>query len=284
MTLMAAPARWMRVSQRRSMDPLLITLLIVCALLALLAIFGPAIAPYPPDQTDILAASQGPSPEHWLGTDALGRDILSRLLVGARLSFAGPLLIVTVSTLAGTALALASAWHGGIIDTALSRSLNVIFAVPGILVAVIAVAIFGAGFWAPVLALAVVYIPYVARIVRSAAVEERRRAYVESLQLAGVSALRINVSHILPNVLPIVLAQATFGFGSALMDFGAISFLGLGVQPPTAEWGLMVAEGRSEMLGGDFWQSLSAGTLIVITVVAFNMLGERLTNHLGASR
>lgn len=284
MTLLAVPARWMRVSQQRSLDPLLVALLVICSSLALLAVFGPLLAPYPPNQTDILAASQGPSSEHWLGTDALGRDILSRLLVGARLSFAGPLLIVVVSTAAGTALALASAWHGGITDTAVSRALNVVFAVPGILVAVIAVAIFGAGFWAPVLALALVYIPYVARIVRSAAVEQRHRAYVESLQLAGVSALRINVSHILPNVLPIVLAQATFGFGAALMDFGAISFLGLGVQPPTPEWGLMVAEGRSEMLEGDFWQSLSAGTMIVITVVAFNMLGERLTNHLGATR
>ncbi len=268
----------------RTIDPLLAVLVVVCGLLALLAAFGPFLTPYPPDQTDVLAASQGPSAQHLLGTDALGRDIVSRLMAGASLSFAGPLLIVSVSIVAGTALALVSAWHGGATDGLISRALNVVFAVPGILVAVIAVAIFGTGFWAPVLALSVVYIPYVARVVRAAAVEERKRAYIESLQLAGVSAMRINIAHILPNVSPIILAQATFGIGASLIDFGAISFLGLGVQPPVAEWGLMVAEGRSEMLEGAVQQSLSAGVLIVITVVAFNMLGERLTHHFGAAR
>ena len=162
--------------------------------------------------------------------------------------------------------------------------LNVLFAIPGILIAVLAVAVFGSGFWSPVIALSIVYIPYVARIVRSAAVQERSRAYVEAAQLAGISSLRINVFHILRNVMPIVLAQATFGFGAALIDFGAISFLGLGVQAPQAEWGLMVSEGRSEILNGDLQVSLSAGIAIVITVVAFNVLGERLTSRMGTLR
>jgi peptide/nickel transport system permease protein len=267
-----------------SSDKVLLVFGTLCGLLVLMAIFGPLLAPYPPSQTDILATSQGPSAQHVLGTDSLGRDILSRLLFGARLSFLGPGIIVVVSASCGTALAVAAAWRGGWVDNMLNRALNVMFAVPGILVAVLAAAVFGAGFWAPVLALSIVYIPYVARVVRSAAVKERHMPYIEACELAGLSAWRICTRHILRNVFPIVLAQATIGFGSALMDFGATSFLGLGVQPPNAEWGLMVSDGRSELLDGAVQQSLAAGTLIVLSVVSFNILGERLSSRIGASR
>lgn len=269
---------------RRSADWLLVISGIVCILMALIALLGPFLAPYPPDQTDVLNASQGPSAAHWFGTDSLGRDLLSRALVGARMSFAGPGIIVLTSAFFGTLLAIFAAWHGGLVDTLLNRVLNVMFAVPGILVAVIASAVFGAGFWAPVLALSVVYTPYYARVVRSAAVRERHMPYIEGLQLAGVSSWRICTRHILMNVAPIVLAQGTIAFGTALVDFAAVSFLGLGVQPPTAEWGIMVAEGRSELLNNAPQQSLLAGSLIVITVVAFNVLGERLTGKFGANR
>lgn len=269
---------------RRSTDWLLVVSGGMCILMALVALLGPLLAPYPPDQTDVLSASQGPSAEHWLGTDSLGRDLLSRALVGARMSFAGPGIIVLTSAVFGTVLAIYAAWHGGWIDTVLNRLLNVIFAVPGVLVAVLASAVFGAGFWAPVLALSVVYTPYYARVVRSAAVRERNMPYVEGLQLAGVSSWRICTRHILVNVSPIVLAQGTIAFGTALVDFAAVSFLGLGVQPPTAEWGIMVAEGRSELLNNAPQQSLVAGSLIVLTVVAFNVLGERLTGKFGANR
>lgn len=265
----------------RRRDPILTVLVIVCGLIIVLAVMGPYIAPYSPTQTDILAANQPPSPAHPLGTDSLGRDILSRLLAGARLSIAGPSIIVVLSVSFGTTIALASAWWGGGADRFVSRALNVLFSIPGILIAMLAVAVFGTGFWAPVLALSLVYIPYVARVIRSAAIQERSRSYVKSLALAGVSSWRINTRHILRNIAPIVLAQATFGFASALMDFGAISFLGLGVQPPTPEWGLMVSGGRAELLQGNFSQSLSAGLMIVISVVAFNMLGERISERLG---
>lgn len=266
-----------------SVDKVVLVFGTICGLLILMAVFGPLLAPYPPSQTDVLATSQGPSGQHLLGTDSLGRDILSRLLAGARLSFLGPGIIVVVSATAGTALAIAAAWHGGWLDRGLNRILNVMFAVPGILVAVLAAAVFGAGFWAPVLALSLVYIPYVARVVRSAAVRERRMPYVEACELAGLSAWRICTRHILRNVFPIVMALATIGFASALMDFGAMSFLGLGVQPPSAEWGLMVSDGRSELLDGAVQQSLSAGVLIVLTVVSFNIVGERLSSRIGAS-
>lgn len=256
----------------------------VCGALVLMALVGPLLAPYSPEQTDILAASQGASPAHLLGTDALGRDILSRLLTGARLSFAGPGLIVLTSTSAGTLIAVWSAWQGGLLDKVMNRVLDVMFSVPGILVAVLAAALFGAGFWAPVVALSIIYVPYVARVVRSAAIRERHLPYVEACQLAGMRPFRICSRHILRNVAPVALAQGTIGFASALMDFAAISFLGLGVQPPVAEWGLMVSDGRSELLDGYPQQSLAAGLMVVLTVVAFNVLGERVSRRIGATR
>lgn len=261
--------------------PVLVVSAAAAGLLLLLAVIGPWIAPFDPDATDVLAARQGVSAQHLLGTDSLGRDILSRALAGARLSLTAPALIVVISAVLGTALAIFSAWHGGGVDRMVNRVLNVMFSVPGILVAVLASAVFGAGFWAPVLALGIVYTPYVARVVRSVAVRERQRAYVESLQLAGMSSWRICLRHLVPNVMPIVVAQTTYGFGAALADFAAISFIGLGIQPPASEWGVMVSDGRSELLDGAMMQSLVAGTLIVATVLVFNILGAQLSSRSG---
>lgn len=267
--------------RRLPRDPVLLISGVVCAVLVALAVIGPLLAPYPVGKSDILASGRGPSADHWLGTDSLGRDLLSRALSGARLSLTGPAIIVLGSAAASTALGILAAWRGGWIDRMLNRALNVMFAVPGILVAVLASASFGAGFWAPVVALSIVYTPYGARVVRSAAVKERNMPYIEGLRLGGVSSWRICTRHLLPNVAPIVLAQATVAFGTALADFAAVSFLGLGVQAPAAEWGLMVADGRSEILEGAIQQSLVAGLLIVVTVVAFNVLGERVAARLG---
>ena len=267
-----------------SRDYVLWLMVVVCSALILLAIIGPWIAPYPPDQTDILNSGQGPSPEHWFGTDALGRDIFSRLLAGARLSFLGPGLVVVVSTALGSAVAIASAWYGGAFDAAVTRVINVMFAFPSVLLAVLAVALFGPGFWAPVIALVVAYVPYLARLVRSVALRERQQAYVESSQLAGLSAWRINTRHIGRNVAPVIVAVATIGFGSAMIDFGMVSFLGLGVQPPQADWGLMVSDGRAELLNGDPSQTIAAGLAIVFTVVSFNLLGDRLSSRADSER
>ena len=271
-------------SARRSKDKLLIISGAVCLVVAVVAVLGTLLAPYPPDQTDVLNASLDPSADHWFGTDGLGRDIFSRALAGARISFVGAGFIVLGSAFFGTTLAIFAAWNGGWVDRNLNRVLNVMFAVPGILVAVLASAVFGAGFWAPVIALTIVYVPFYARVVRSAAVRECKMPYIEGLELAGASSWRICTRHVLRNVSPIVLAQATIAFGSALVDFAAVSFLGLGVQPPKAEWGLMVADGRTEILNGAPQQSLVAGACIVVTVVAFNVLGDRLSSRIGADR
>ncbi|NUP47761.1 MAG: ABC transporter permease [Catenulispora sp.] len=273
--------RLVRPRRRGHADPVLIGCGLICAGLLALALIGPVLTPYPLDQTDILNASQGPSAEHLLGTDSLGRDLLSRLLAGARPSITAPAVIVLASTTLGVIVAVFAAWRGGRVDRVISRMLDVMFTVPGLLVAVIAAAILGTGFWVPVAALTVTYMPYIARIVHSAAIRECRLPYVEACQLAGLSSWRICTRHILRNIAPLAVAQATLAFAWALMDFGAISFLGLGLQPPAAEWGSMVNEGRADLLTGAIWESMTAGVLIVLAAVSFNILGERLAARIG---
>ncbi|MEI6373353.1 MAG: ABC transporter permease [Actinomycetes bacterium] len=267
------------VSRRHRIDILLWLVVGILVALVVIAILAPVIAPYAPDQTDILAANEGPSAEHFLGTDSLGRDIYSRLLYGSRLTLLGPALIILIATTAGVVLAISSVWRGGWYDVAVSRLLDVLFAVPGLLVAIIAVAVLGPGLLAPVIALSLAYTPYIARILRTVALRERNLAYIESGQLIGLSGWAICRRHLLPNMMPLVRAQATLAFGAALVDLAAISYLGLGVQPPAAEWGVMVAEGQAALLNGYPWESLSAGLSIVIVVIVVNVLGERLAQR-----
>ncbi|MFI6369771.1 ABC transporter permease [Streptomyces sp. NPDC050546] len=260
----------------RSLAPSTTALAALAGLLVLLAALASVLATHDPDTVDMAAASQDPSAAHWLGTDALGRDLYSRLLYGARISLLGPALVIAGATVGGVAVALACAWHGGWLDRVISRVNDVLFAFPGLLLAVLAVAVLGPGLTAPVVALAVAYLPYMARIVRGVAVRERRMPYIAALEASGMSAWRINLRHLLPNLTPFIVAQATAAFGSALIDLAGVSFLGLGVQPPISDWGLMVSEGQSSLLAGAPGQSLMAGGLIVVTVVVFNLLGDTL--------
>lgn len=260
-------------------DPYTALLVALASVLVGLALLGPVIAPYSPSATNVLEANVAPSLSHIMGTDSLGRDIFSRILWGARVSFAAALVIVAISLTLGTTIALFSAWIGGRFDLITNGFLNAALSVPGILVAIIAVTVLGAGFLAPVLAMAFASAPYVARVLRSVALQERSKPYIEALILSGIAPLRINL-HVIRGILPIILAQATFGFGVALLEFGAMSFLGLGVQPPTAEWGAMVVAGRNELLAGHMQQTLCAGAMIVISVLVFSLLGERLMRKL----
>lgn len=267
------------VRRRTPRDPLLVASVSVIGALVLVALLAPLIAPHDPAQSDILAASEGPSPAHLLGTDSVGRDILSRLIHGARLSLLGPALVVAAATVAGAAIALLCAWHGGRVDAVGSRVLDIVFAFPGLIFAILAVAMFGTGLVAPVIALSIAYAPYVARVVRSAAIKERNLPYVHALHVGGMSPLRICTHHLLPNLLPYIMVQAAVSFGYALVDLSALSYLGLGVQAPAAEWGRMIADGQSAILNGDPQVSLFAGVAIVITVIAFNLLADRLVRR-----
>jgi peptide/nickel transport system permease protein len=263
-------------ARRGRIDPLMVMCLLVIGAIVLVAILAPLVAPDNPDTINILSSNQGTSGSHLLGTDSLGRDLLSRLIWGARLSLLGPALIVVAATSLGTALAITTAWIGGAFDAAVARVLDILFAFPGLIFALLAVAMFGPGLWAPVVALAIAYLPYIARVLRSTALRERNLPYVSALYVGGLTSWRICWRHILPNIMPFVVVQAALSFGSALIDLSALSYLGLGIQPPKAEWGLMVSDGQSSILNGSPAESLYAGAMIVVVVVAFNLLADRL--------
>jgi peptide/nickel transport system permease protein len=249
----------------------------VIALALLAAVFGPLLAPQDPNASSLLHAFESPSSDYFLGTDGSGRDIFSRLLVGARSTVLGPLAVAVLATLVGSLLGIVSAWRGGFTDRVTVRAMDVIFAFPGLLVAILAVAMFGKGLLAPSIALTIVYVPYVGRIVRSASLRERSLPYIQALTLQGLSASRICVRHLLPNIGGIVAAQAVIAFSYALIDLAAINFLGFGIQPPQADWGAMVASGQSSILDGHYQEALFAGLCIVGLIVAVNVVGERLS-------
>ena len=261
---------------RRTTSPTLIVSAAVIVAATFVAIAGPLLAPYNPDLPQLSDYFVGPSPEHLVGFDAQGRDVLSRLLVGARTSMIGPLAVTLICMTLGSLLAVTAAWRGGAYDAVISSGLDIIFAFPGILLAVLAAAVFGAGLLAPVLALSVAYTPYVARVLRGAALRERAQQYVAALEVQGASSIAICLRHLIPNMLHLIVAQATTLFGYAMVDLAAISYLGLGIQPPAADWGVMVSENQQGIIQGYPIPSLAAGVCIVIVVVAFNILGERL--------
>ena len=253
----------------------------VIAVATFAAIFGTLLAPYSPVLTNLSLAWVGPSGSHVLGFDVQGRDVLSRLLAGAATSMFGPLATVILAMTAGTLLAVVAAWRRGAVDAVISSGLDIVFAFPGILLAVLAAAVFGAGLPAAAIALSIAYTPYVARVLRSAALKERNQPYVAALEVQGLSAPGICLRHLVPNMLPLITAQATIMFGWAMVDLAAISFLGLGVQPPNPNWGVMISENQTGIMQGYPMPALAAGICIVVVVVAFNVLGERLFAEVG---
>jgi peptide/nickel transport system permease protein len=248
------------------------------------AVFGPLLAPYDPGLPNLSLSWAGSAGGHLLGYDVDGRDVLSRLLAGAQSSMLGPLAVVILSVTAGTLLAVTAAWRRGVSDAVISSGLNIVFAFPGILLAVLATAVFGAGLPAAAIALSIAYLPYVARVVRGAALKERGQPYVAALEVQGASAIAICLRHVVPNVGPLIVAQATILFGYAMVDLAAISFLGLGVQPPTANWGVMISENQDGLLLGHPLPAVAAGLCIVTVVIAVNLLGERLFEQVQAVR
>jgi peptide/nickel transport system permease protein len=260
----------------RGTGPAGIASAVVIGIAVLVAVIGPLIAPYSPTLPNLGLTFVGPAGGHVLGYDFEGRDVLSRLLAGAQTSMLGPLAVVIGSLLAGTLLAVIAAWRRGAVDSVISSGLDVLFAFPGILLAVLAAAVFGAGLPAASIALAIAYMPYVARVLRGAALKERSQPYVAALEVQGASATSICLRHIIPNMAALIVAQATIMFGYAMVDLAAVSFLGLGVQPPAANWGVMISENQVGIPEGYPLPALAAGACIVAVVIAFNVLGERL--------
>lgn len=243
---------------------------------AFVAMFGPLLTAQDPNAVSLASAYGAAAPGHPLGFDASGRDLFTRLIYGARTTLLGPLLLVALATTLGTTIALIAVWRGGWLDTAISRTVDAAFAFPGLLLAILVAAIFGAGLLTAVVALTFAFTPYLIRIVRSAALKERSLPYVAALQVQGVSGFSICVRHMLPNLVPTIVANGFQAFGESLIALASLSFIGLGVQAPTADWGAMVANGMTGVLSGFPQESLYACLLIVLVVGAANMLGDRI--------
>ncbi|MFI8500835.1 ABC transporter permease [Streptomyces sp. NPDC085524] len=260
--------------------PLQRTCLVLLVLFVLVALSAPWIAPQDPAFGALGDTLLGPGAGHWLGTDQGGHDTLSALIVGTRTSLTGPLAVVVFSTVLGIAVGLFTAWCGGWADTAVGRVLDVLFAFPALLLAILAVALFGKGMTAPVLAMAIAYMPYTARVVRGLALQEKSRPYIAAYRVQGHSALYVNVRRLLPNIAPTLLAQSTVNFGYALLDLAALSFLGLGVQPPTPDWGAMINQSQTAVLQGQPLSAIAPAVAVVVVVVAFNVVGEDLGDRI----
>lgn len=254
------------------------------AVVLLLAVAGPLISPFDPTEGNIVNRYLSPGAEHWLGTDQAGRDLFTRLAVGARSTILAALAVAGLTVLIGGTLALVAVWFGGRVDGAITRFLDFLFAFPNLLLAVLAVAVFGAGVETAIVALAIGFSPYTARVIRSVALRERNLPYVRSAELQGISGLVITVRHLLPNVKQQILTGASINFGYAMIDLAALSYLGFGVQPPDADWGLMISSGQASLLAGYPQESTYAGVCIVLTVAALGYLGEQLGGRRAAGR
>ena len=253
---------------------------LVLVTIVLVALLAPALAPYDPTTPELGNALAPAGGEHLLGTDLVGRDTFSRLLFGARTSLVGPLAVVVVSTILGVAVGLLAGWRGGWVDAAVSRVLDILFAFPGLLLAILAVSLFGKGLVAPVIAMAIAYTPFIARQVRGLVVSAKARPFVSAYLVQGFGVVNVATLRVIPNVTPTVLAQATVMFGYALLDLAALSFLGLGVQPPTADWGAMINESRGAVLLGQPLSAVVPSVMVILTVVAFNVVGEELGDRI----
>jgi peptide/nickel transport system permease protein len=249
----------------------------VIAVLVLVALLAPLIAPHDPNAINPLESLAGPSSSHPLGQDSAGRDLLSRLMFGARLSLLGPAAVVLLSLAVGIPLGLIAGWRGGWLDGLLSRSCDAILAFPPLLLAIVITAAFGADFKTAIIAIAITYVPLMIRVVRGLVLVERTKTYVDALRCQGFSTARITARHVLPNISRSIAAQGTLNFGYALIDLAGLAFLGLGVQPPTADWGAMLSDGRQSLLTNSS-ECVYAALAIAVTVVSFNIVGDALTN------
>lgn len=240
----------------------------------LVALFAATVAPHDPLAT-VAGARQPPSPEHWFGTDRLGRDVLSRVIFGARVSLVLGFISVAIGSVIGTLLGLVSGYYKGLVDTVTMRAVDAMLALPGILLALVVIAALGPSITNAMIAVGVSTIPRYARLVRGTVLSVREAAYIDAARLLGVRDYKIMLRHVLPNAAVPLLVLSTLEFGSAISVGAGLSFLGLGAQPPTPEWGLMAAVGR-EVLGRAWWISTFPGLAIFTVVMATNLLGDSL--------
>ncbi len=259
--------------------------LAVVVFISLLALFAPVLAPYDPLEQIKGATrlppfwSDGADPRFLLGTDAVGRDMLSRLMYGARISLFIGLSVMVVSMVVGVALGLAAAWFGGILDVIIIRIMDLILAIPSLVFAILIIAIIGPSLTNTIIAVTLVYLPRYVRLVRASALAELSKDYVTAAKVAGVRPWRLMTVTVLPNCLAPLIVQGALGVSDAILEAAGLGFLGLGAQPPTPEWGAMLADTRDLMMSHP-WVMALPGLCILITVMAINLMGDGLRDAL----
>lgn len=266
---------WRRFKKQK----LAVVALFFIILLVLVAIFAPYVAPYNPSEPDYNAVLEGPSMAHWAGTDAYGRDILSRIIWGARISLSVGFLSVTLGALVGVSLGIISGFYGRWVDSAIMRLCDLLLAFPGILLAIAVIAILGPGITNVIYAVAIFSIPVFARLSRGTTLQLKRTVYVDASRAIGVKNRVIMMRHILPGTLPNVIVYFSMRIGTSILTAAALSFIGLGAQPPSPEWGAMLADGRTYM-GVAEHLTIFPGIAIFLTVLGFNLFGDGLRDAL----
>ncbi len=259
--------------------------LAIIVFVLLMAILADVLAPYAPDMTNTSVAltppfwQEGGSTSYLLGTDAIGRDILSRLIYGSRLSLAIGIVVVALSVISGVVLGLIAGYFRGILEIFIMRVMDIMLTIPSLLLAIVIVAILGPGLMNAMIAVALVVLPHYVRITRATVISEMSKDYVTAAIVSGAGKLRIMFSEVLPNCTPLLIVQASLGISAAILDAAALGFLGLGAQPPSPEWGTMLADSREFVLRA-WWVVTLPGLMILTTVLAFNLLGDGLRDAL----
>ncbi len=259
-------------------DPPAIFGVIIISLFILMAFFGPWLAPYPeeglgkPNMEEILLP---PSLTHLLGTDYLGRDILSRIIFGARISLQVAVIVVAISCTIGTLLGIIAGYSGGLVDTIIMRITEIFLSFPSLLLSVLIMTVLGTGLINAALAIALSWWPWYTRLGRSRGVLLRELQFIDAARAIGLKDSAIIIKHILPNALPPIIIQASMDMGAAILAYSGLSFIGLGAQPPSPEWGLMISTGRTYLLG-QWWLTIFPGIAVFLVILAFNLLGDTL--------
>jgi peptide/nickel transport system permease protein len=262
--------------------PLLMLCFVFLGVLLVMVVAGELVAPQDPAHQDLLATSAGPSSAHWFGTDQLGRDIFSRVIVGARSAVVGPLLIAVGAMLVGTVLGLLAGYKGGRTETVVLRVCELLYAMPGVLVAIVVVGILGGGLQVAVGLLIVLFSPWDARLVHSVVIQQRNLPYVEAARTLGLPSRRVMVVHILPNIAPTVVANVLLDFVSAIIAVSSLAFLGLGLPTGSPDWGVMVSDNRA-LLGVNSLAVVAPALMIVLTASTMTVIGDWVYDRLTTS-
>ena len=272
-------SEFLRILKQRSRNKLAMLGLFIFLAEVIVATLAPVIAPYDYKAMDILAINAGPSAQHWFGCDDMGRDIFSRIIIGSRYSITIGICAVAIATVVGCFIGAIAGYFGGWVDNLIMRFLDIIQAIPGMLLMIVAAAMLGPGFFNTILAMSIGSIPGMARMLRAQMLKERGNEYIEAETSINCSTPRIIISHLLPNCMSPIIVQATMGVGQTITLAAGLSFLGLGVQPPAPEWGAMLSNARSFMRTAPHLV-IFPGLAIAVTVLALNLLGDGLRDAL----